>query len=198
MFSSKVVPALFAVTTVAVLPAMATYMVPPHNVHQCMGSELTVLGKPPFDISIWHGCGEDSSTETPLASYKCNQSHFVWNVNQKAGSSLMFTVVDADDNEFFSDDLVVGHSKDSSCLGKDPEFATGSDPSVLDSTTSSAPTSTTEAPGNVGNATPTTTSTTSKSAIRGGNLGAAVGTFSVPRLDVTALFVVAGSMFMFF
>jgi len=206
---------LAAVALSSSLPVMATSITQPQNVQQCVGHAFSVVGsvKPPLHVSIWPGCDQGSTSETPLATYKTHSTQFVWDVNQKGGSSLQLVVVDANGDEYYTDDFTVGNSGDASCLTKPAEFADGSNPANLHtptstssvSSTSTNPNSTpTTQPGplNVENGpsstTPTTTTTPTTKPLGGSLKGnGAVGSFHLP-LGAATLLVLVGSVFVTF
>ncbi|KAF8314436.1 hypothetical protein DL93DRAFT_2167240 [Clavulina sp. PMI_390] len=171
------------------ISAQATYFVPlsAANLTQCSIVTLNFKGQAPFIVSVFPGCDDDSTTETPYADIQhVNTTSVTWKVNQASGKSVMFEVEDANGNYDYSDDYPITASSDASCVGVSPSFNTGASP-----TTQGSPNNV----GGGGDETTTTapsTSTTGNAGLSGG-IGGAVTNFA-PRIEMAALVVVGSSL----
>lgn len=186
----------------------------PQNVQQCTVHKFSVSGTPPYQVTVWPGCGTNSNSESPLESYETQASHFTWNANQKGGTSVQFVVVDGKNQEYYSHDFTIGGSGNSDCLGKPAEFTDGSTPKVVNkeqkpkqghptvtstSTTTYDKTSTQTvndaAPANVMSSPTPTTSDNSNQPLGGAlKKNGALHSFHLPFDAITPLVLLAGSV----
>ncbi|EKM58339.1 uncharacterized protein PHACADRAFT_252592 [Phanerochaete carnosa HHB-10118-sp] len=85
---------------------------------QCQSALITwTSGAPPFDLVVVPSdapCDSDKVL-ADLGDQLQNQS-ITWNVNLPAGTQVMLSLVDANENEAWSGTITVGGSDDSSCL----------------------------------------------------------------------------------
>jgi len=151
----------------------------PEYIVQCQTIQLSFTGSAPFIVSVWHGCSEDATTETPIEQYHTNLTTVNWKVNVASGKHIMFGLRDKDWD--WTTDYTVKAGDDPSCVGQRPSFSSPGATTTMSTTT-------TGAPGNAGGLSTTHMPTTTAA-----HPGGALSNFS-PRVELVALVVLGSSL----
>jgi hypothetical protein len=113
MFPTLVTLALFAI--IAIQGALADFTVATPQITQCKPVQLTWdQTKGPYNLLVVPG---DDPCDEPLADLgDHDENHMTWTNKLPAGTKVMLSVLDANEDEGWSGEITVGESTDDSCL----------------------------------------------------------------------------------
>jgi len=128
MFSPTLASAILFGTTLVSAAANFSFSTP-QSLAQCSPTTLNWIGgRPPYTVMVYPSCTDDTfddGSDAPLDKFTVDNGTFItWTVNVAAQRMVQLVMTDADGNNAYSDDVMVGsYNNSASCLNQPLQIA---------------------------------------------------------------------------